>query len=253
MLYANKALGYTVNTPTKGKYAPTWEMKYVDQSDSHISRDSIEGGGCYFIHINPTPSNEFVGDTVRALDGTKFCHTKSEFGDPPSFFVIDDYATAVGESFIVIEFTKVTTNASVFVASDYQTTLDGIMGTFQMNTASTPVTTTQKSLKEYFATRNQFLNSEMPKESSGDNVGMDKNPEALGFKELAQIEVTCPDSAGTPCGGDLLILSKDPIRSGNQEFYLAFTMGFGYEYYGPFTDDLQRIVNESKTIDSLAK
>jgi hypothetical protein len=108
---------------------------------------------------------------------------------------------------------------------------------------------TQKSLVEYFATREQFINSGMPK----DNKGMNKEPEVLGFKELATIEVICPDSAGTPCSGGLLILSKDLLHSGNQEFYLAFTMGTGYVYYGPFTDDLQRIVNESKSIDSLKK
>lgn len=128
-LYANNALGYTVNTPTKGKNVPTWEMKYVDQSDQHIIN------GCYF-DINPTSKNEAVSDTVVVTDGTKFCHTKSEFGDSPSFFVVDTYMTVLGNKFIVIKFTKVITNASMFVASDYQETLDGIMGTFQMNTAS---------------------------------------------------------------------------------------------------------------------
>lgn len=100
----------------------------------------------------------------------------------------------------------------------------------------------QATLQEYFATRDQFINSEMT-----------QDPDALGFEELANIAVTCPDSAGTPCGGNLLILSKDPIHSGNQEFYLAFTMGTGYTYFGPFTDDLQRIVDESKSIQSLEK
>lgn len=129
VLYTNKALGYTVNTPTKGKYTPTWEMKYVDQSDSHIIN------GCYF-NINPTPKNEAVSDTVVVPDGTKFCHIKSEFGDSPSLFVVDGYTTVLGKKFIVIEFTKVATEVNAFVDSDYQKTLDGIMGTFQMNAAS---------------------------------------------------------------------------------------------------------------------
>lgn len=112
---------------------------------------------------------------------------------------------------------------------------------FQKSTTTPQATVeTSTSLKEYFATRDQFLNSEMT-----------KDPEVLGFKELANVAVTCPDSLGTPCGGNLLILSKDSIHSGNQEFYLAFTMGTGYKYYGPFTDDLQKIVDESKTIKSL--
>ncbi|EKD33355.1 MAG: hypothetical protein ACD_76C00044G0022 [uncultured bacterium] len=107
---------------------------------------------------------------------------------------------------------------------------------------SDPTPATQKSLEEYFATRDQFRND-----------GITKDPSELGLKELANIAVTCPDSAGTPCGGNLLILSKDSLHSGSQEFYLAFTMGTGYMYYGPFMDDLQRIVNESKTIKSLER
>ena len=163
-LYTNKALGYSVNTPTKGRYAPNWEMKYVDQSDPYMIN------GCYFTPINPTKKNEAdgdkaVGDNVVVPDGTKFCHTRNENGEEGSIFlanqsgvnfVIDDYATVLGNKFIVIEFTKRIVDADIascagkmteeysisetacipFVASDYQTTLDGIVGTFQMNTAS---------------------------------------------------------------------------------------------------------------------
>jgi len=129
VLYTNKALGYTINTPTKGSYVPTWEMKYVDQSDLHMI------DGCYF-HTIPTSKFEKNIYTALAPDGTKFCHTKNEFGDPPSLFVVDDYATVFGNKFIVIEFTKITTDASAFNASEYQNILDGIMGTFNMNAES---------------------------------------------------------------------------------------------------------------------
>ena len=112
-----------------------------------------------------------------------------------------------------------------------------------VDSADSQVFTTEQSFVEYFDTREQFVNSEMPKDS----------PEVLGLIELAVIEVTCSDSAGTPCEGNLLILSEDPIHSGEQEFYMAFTMGTGYVYYGPFLDDLQRILNESESIDSLKK
>lgn len=108
-------------------------------------------------------------------------------------------------------------------------------------TAETP-TTKQKSLEEYFATRDQFQNSEMV-----------KDPDELGFKKLANVAVTCPDSLGTPCAGNLFILSKNSLTSGTQEFYLGFTMGTGYSYYGPFTDDLKRIVDESNAIKSLER
>ena len=135
-------------------------MKYVDQSDPHIIN------GCYFNHLNPTPSFEAVSDNVVVPDGSKFCHTRSEnrgsgaaTNTAPNTalgFVIDHYTTALGKKFIVIEFTKLTVNVNdmgcfdkmteayslsetaciPFVASDYQTTLDGIVGTFQINAAS---------------------------------------------------------------------------------------------------------------------
>lgn len=168
-LYTNKALGYTVNTPTRGQYAPNWEMKYVDQSDLHMIN------GCYFNHINPTPSNEAVSDNVMVLDGTKFCHTRSENGGSGSNFVVDNYTTALGKKFIVIEFTKLTVDANVmgctgkmteayslsetacipFVASDYQITLDGIVGTFQMNASSSTSSENNVSITE--ETQNQQL------------------------------------------------------------------------------------------------
>lgn len=138
VLYTNKALGYTVNTPTKGGNTPTWKMKYVDQSDPHMIN------GCYF-NTNPTTKNKAVSDTVVVPDGTTFCHSNNKFGDSPSFFVVDDYATVAGKKFIVIEFTKVTTGASAFDTADYQKTLDGIMGTFQLNTVPTPVVVTPPS------------------------------------------------------------------------------------------------------------
>ena len=98
----------------------------------------------------------------------------------------------------------------------------------------------EKSFVEYYTTRDQFLNNTLT-----------KKPEELGFIEMAKVKIACPENADGPCGGDLLVLSKESARSDNQEFYLAQAGGTGYSYYGPFTDDLQRIINESKTIHSL--
>jgi len=105
-------------------------------------------------------------------------------------------------------------------------------------TVTTPAP--QKSLVAYYETRDQFLNNSMR-----------KKPEELGFKEVAKVKVACPENADGPCGFDLLILSKESVSSGVQEFYLAQEGGAGYSYYGPFSDDLKRIVDESKTIESL--
>jgi len=117
---------------------------------------------------------------------------------------------------------------------------------FQKNTTETvqpAIETTpapQKSLVEYYETRDQHLDGSMM-----------KAPEELGFKELATVRVACPEDADGPCGFDLLILSKESLHSGQQEFYLAQAGGAGYSYYGPFTDDLERIVDESEKIESL--
>jgi len=148
----------------------------------------------------------------------------------------------VGSVVLAIVITAIVVGGGVYYFQQNTTKTD--QPTAKTTEVTTPkVVTTpapQKSLIEYYKTRDQFLNS-----------GMMKNPEALGFKEVGKAKVACPENADGPCGFDLLILSKDTLHSGNQEFYLAQAGGAGYSYYGPFSDDLQRIVNESKTIESL--
>ncbi len=103
----------------------------------------------------------------------------------------------------------------------------------------------QKSFVEYYETR---FDSETLGE---DNSFLMKTPEELGFKEIAKTKIACPENPDGPCGGDLLILSKESLHSGDQEFYLEQAGGAGYTYFGPFTDDLERIVAESKLIEEL--
>ena len=114
------------------------------------------------------------------------------------------------------------------------------------NTAETEITDTAsalsastKSLFEYYKTRYDFYEALMT-----------KDPNERGFMELAKVKVECPKNADGPCGYDLLIVSKEALHSGNQEFYLAQAGGAGYSYFGPFTDNLESLVNESKTIGS---
>ncbi len=105
--------------------------------------------------------------------------------------------------------------------------------------------TSEKSFTEYYETRFEH-------ETLGaNNEFLMKTPEELGFNELKSVKVTCPEEMDGPCGGDLLILSKEALKPGEQEFYFAQAGGAGYTYYGPFTDDLNRIIEESKTIDAL--
>ena len=110
---------------------------------------------------------------------------------------------------------------------------------------TTPVETTTptvstKTFVDYYTTRDQFLDSSMR-----------KTPTELDLKEIAKIEIACPENADGPCGGFLEIVSSSTLGSGNQEFYLAQEGGAGYSYYGPFTDDLNRIVNEAKQSEPL--
>lgn len=77
-----------------------------------------------------------------------------------------------------------------------------------------------------------------------------KTPEELGYNILNKINVGCKSNENDPCGHYIFIISKTEIQSENQEFYLAQDSGHyygeGYAYYGPFYDNLERILNESK-------
>lgn len=141
-------------------------------------------------------------------------------------------------------------NISVLLVASAMITMMGAGCSLISDVVNPDTNNVGESLTEYFNTREQFRNNEMQKNTYGMNKN--KNPDELGFIELASTVVTCPDSAGTPCSGEVLILSKDALHSGDQEFYLAQTAGFGHIYYGPFTDNLQRIVDESKSATLVA-
>jgi hypothetical protein len=113
-------------------------------------------------------------------------------------------------------------------------------GMYYFNGVTKMSTTETKTFMEYYTERDQFLNN-----------SMSKAPAELGLKEIVKVEIACPEDADGPCGGFLEIVSASILGSGNQEFYLAEEGGAGYSYYGPFTDDLQRIVSESQAIKSL--
>lgn len=150
--------------------------------------------------------------------------------------------SSLGAVVLAIIITAVVVGGGVYYFQ--QKTTETNQPTVETTKVETPKTITtpapQKSLVAYYETRYQFLNNSMR-----------KNPEELGFKEVAKVKVACPKNADGPCGFDLLILSKESVNSGIQEFYLAQAGGAGYSYYGPFSDDLKRIVDESKTIESL--
>ena len=81
---------------------------------------------------------------------------------------------------------------------------------------------------------------------------MKEKPVKYGLTQVANVKTECPINFDGPCGFDLLILSKEDIaEDGMQEFYLAMPGGAYYTYYGPFTDNLKMIVEESNQIESL--
>lgn len=75
-------------------------------------------------------------------------------------------------------------------------------------------------------------------------------PESLKFKEVGKVKTACVEDEG-PCGWDILLLTKEAVTAGNHTFYLGVAGGAGYDYFGPFTGDLKRLVAESKIINSL--
>ncbi len=97
------------------------------------------------------------------------------------------------------------------------------------------------SFGEYYKTSSLYFN-ELASES----------PKELGFKIITKINVGCHLNEDTPCGHYIFIISKDDLQPENQEFYLAQDKGHyygdGYAYFGPFYDNIERIVNESKEV-----
>lgn len=155
----------------------------------------------------------------------------------------------VGEVILAVIITAVLVGGGVYYFLKSTTETEPPVVVESTDEVETPVVETtpapQKSLVKYYETR-------VDVETLGENNSfLMKTPDELGFKEIAKVKITCPENADGPCGGDLLILSQESLHSGNQEFYFAQAGGAGYTYYGPFSDDLERLVEESKTFDSL--
>ncbi|MFH0928717.1 MAG: hypothetical protein V1821_04575 [bacterium] len=144
--YTSKALGFSMDWPTKGRYAPEWEVKIYSTQDQQIK------DGCYVIIDESTGGvNSF--QRVSA-GGQNLCHSSLRTGDYKLAVLVDAYATTVQNKVAVIHFTKsawipsvagiencaeeLSSNEKVcvpFKTTDYYNMLDGIVGTFQLNPA----------------------------------------------------------------------------------------------------------------------
>jgi hypothetical protein len=122
--YANASLGFSFLWPTKGRYAPEWEVIFLD--DTALALRSC--------------------DHVQTEDGIQFCHhsTGMDLSNTEGIYE-DGYSTKIKETIVSIEFKKKffggicdagnsTSNTTCipFDTAEYQKTLDGIVGTFKI-------------------------------------------------------------------------------------------------------------------------
>lgn len=142
--YANPALKFSFLFPTKGRYAPQWEVKI-------FRRDAAEVQDCYAV---PGAS---IGQVrlAKTPEGRAFCTIRGSEGAAGTAYFTDAYQTKIGTSAVVVIFTKKAFMADIgdcvrapgqnfwsefakpgscipFSEEEYQKTLDGIMGTFKV-------------------------------------------------------------------------------------------------------------------------
>ncbi len=137
-MYANKALGFTFRYPTKGRYAPEWEMSIVREDDARMKE------GCFFDE-QTDPGTE----KRMTINGREFCRTHAVDPAAGSRYYTYHYATKFGSSYAILSFTKRAVNGDnyeepachgkivfsfggcvEFVQADFEAQLDQIMGTF---------------------------------------------------------------------------------------------------------------------------
>ncbi|TAK05210.1 hypothetical protein EPO33_04520 [Patescibacteria group bacterium] len=155
--YTNKALGFSFQTPTKGKYAPEWEVKLIDTAT--LLRQEYLQGGCYSIIFASMPGRQGDTEEYVSVGGREFCH--ASLGNPfaDGFGHVDIYTTNIGSRTVAIIFRKVTHNPatcmdtdpvcadafakkelvlsfasgrSLFILDEYQAQLDTIIATFRV-------------------------------------------------------------------------------------------------------------------------
>jgi hypothetical protein len=130
--YTSRAGDFSFQTPTKGRYTPSWEVSFSDTD--------CAGAGAMKL-----------GQTTFFVDGVSFCHTSFSEGAAGSVYFMDVYTTKQGSRYITVTFTKqgysagalncsfvsahpYSTSATTcipFEETAYQAQLDQIISTFQ--------------------------------------------------------------------------------------------------------------------------
>lgn len=100
--YNNAALGFTFKTPTKGRYAPTWEVRFLAENDTDVEN------GCYI-----TAQNQAVEAVRLRVGDAVFCQTATNEGAAGSVYVTRHVVTKKGTRYILLAFTKRAVNAGM--------------------------------------------------------------------------------------------------------------------------------------------
>ena len=115
--YANAALKFSFQYPTKGSYAPTWGVNILKTTDAKLE------AGCYKGDGNPRQNKGElqVGDTT-------FCITRYEDTSSGQRLETDYYVGGLGGNVILLTFSKkLSETADVGI---YNAHLDQIVGTY---------------------------------------------------------------------------------------------------------------------------
>jgi hypothetical protein len=107
--YTNAALGFSFRWPSKGRYAPDWEVRFFGENSDKMQDGCFDEGA-----VERNPSAQVT------VGGVGFCHSSFEEGAAGSRYLVDHYATKKGSQYVVISFTKRTTSAAALGCTGFE-------------------------------------------------------------------------------------------------------------------------------------
>jgi len=94
--YSSKTINVEFRWPTKGSYAPEWEVTFVKDGDSTIAN------GCY----TGTGESSSAPNHFTNANGIEFCQTSYGEGAAGNYYLSDYFATKKGSQYILITIKK---------------------------------------------------------------------------------------------------------------------------------------------------
>lgn len=101
--YTNRAGTFSFRYPTRGRYAPEWEVSYIAADDTNLSGDCYTGNG----------SSRGTQSTL-SVNGTSFCHTKTDDPGAGQHYYSDYYLANVAGTRVLFTFTKHLVNGDMY-------------------------------------------------------------------------------------------------------------------------------------------